>query len=260
MRKLKFILTLFTFSALLVSCREESVPQDVGLYMNGERIVWTEGWGGVLGLRVIFADINGFSEKEILNIAKSLYFISNANSCESIEIYEEKDLETDGFSKDVKVYNISVPNTIRNLPNRTSTSIKYKEKRCNLEDLNIEADDTIGFKITKVDEKLFFWLGNKFKIDGITAEIVETDDKYTICILTQEMLTADQIVEVYKMVEKGQLRSVTNIYFFDHRCSSYYSGKEDYAALQPENKLIFHFVTNETFSISNNYALKKLKI
>lgn len=257
MRKLKFILRLFAFSALLVSCREESVPQDVGLYMNGERIAWTKGMGGVLGLRVIFADINGFSEKEILNIAKSLYYISNANSCESIEIYEEKDLEKDGFSKDVEVYNIHVPNELRH---KTSNKCKKKEKHCNLEDINIEADDTIGFEITKVDKKLFFWLGDEFKIDGITTEIVKTDDKYTTCILTQEMLSADQIVEIYKMVEKGQLRSVTNIYFFDHRCSTYYSGKDDYAALQPENKLIFHFVTNETYSISNKYALKKLKI
>lgn len=257
MRKLKFILTLFTFSALLVSCREEAALQNVGLYKNGECIVWTEGWG-LSGLRIIFADINGFSEKEILNIAKSLYFISNANSCESIGIYEEKDLETDGFSTDVMVYNISVPNTIRSLPNRTSH--KYKEKRCNLENINIEADDTNGFKISKVDEiNPQFSYGDKFKIDGIVAEIVSEHGLYT-CILTEETLSENQIVELYKMVEKGQLKSVTNIYLFDHRCSIYMSGKEDYAALQPENKLIFHFVTNETFSISNNYALKKLKI
>lgn len=252
MKKLLLFIPLFLFC----SCRDKSEPRDIAFFDKGKKVVWSTECGD----SIHFANIKDYSERDILNIAEAMYFLCEGNSRYGFDICD---------NEGNIVYEIECPKYAHRdyrLP-----SFHPEEKHYDISEINIKRQAKTSFKIKKVDnsestdnstkenvnEVKAYSFGDTFDVAGVQTEIVAESDLY-ISLLTKKALTEKQIVELYKMVEKGQLKSVSNIYLFDYRCSSYMSGTDDYAALMPSMKSISMFRSNKLYAIQSNYSLKKI--
>lgn len=253
MKKLLLLIPLFLFC----SCRDKSEPRDIAFFDKGKKVVWST----KCGYSIHFANIKDYSEKEILNIAEAMHYLCDGNARYSFEIYDN-----DGNI----VYEIDCPDNY-SLHTYKYTPLNPEEKHYDISEINITREGKSNYKIKKHEnsesarettqeshsEIKQYSYGDTFEVAGVQTEIVAESDLY-MSLLTKKALSEKQIVELYKMVEKGQLKSVSNIYLFDYRCSSYMSGTDDYAALMPSMKSISMFRSNKSYTIQSNYSLKKI--
>lgn len=72
---------------------------------------------------------------------------------------------------------------------------------------------------------LSFNVGSSFTIDGTTVYVEENRQKY-ICLRSSSKLSNNQMMAIYEKAPKEY------VYFFDHICSEYRTGEDDYAAVQ----------------------------
>lgn len=70
-----------------------------------------------------------------------------------------------------------------------------------------------------------FNVGSSFTIDGTTVYVEENRQKY-ICLRSSSKLSNNQMMAIYEKAPKEF------VYFFDHVCSEYRTGEDDYAAVQ----------------------------
>lgn len=93
---------------------------------------------------------------------------------------------------------------------------------------------------------LSFNVGTSFSIDGTTVYVEENRQKY-ICLRSASKLSNNQMMAIYEKAPKEF------VYFFDHVCSEYRTGEDDYAAVQDVfgTLCILRFDYDKTIKISD---------
>lgn len=91
-----------------------------------------------------------------------------------------------------------------------------------------------------------FNVGSSFTIDGTTVYVEENRQKY-ICLRSASKLSNNQMMAIYEKAPKEF------VYFFDHVCSEYRTGEDDYAAVQDVfgTLCVMRFDYDETIKINN---------